>query len=167
MLPPPITTATSTFSETQTRIRSAAFSTASMSMPWPPGAQSDSPLSLSSTRLKGPSPFFLAAFFAGSDTDLEPFEPHDLGGRPERAGLLFDQLADRQVRVLHERLAEERALGDELVDLPGAHLLDDGRRLAALGGALHEDLLLGRDGGRGHAAAVDQQGRRLERDDVH
>src|SRR5262245_10938125 len=130
MLPPPITTAVCTPCACGIMISSAARLTASMSTPCPPLLQSASPDSLSMTRLKGPRPLRRAGAFAGALTaalgaDLEALKADDLDRGAEGLRGLLHELSDGHLGVLHERLLEERPLGDELIDLASDDLLDD------------------------------------------
>src|SRR5580698_1205613 len=71
-----------------------------------------------------------------------------------RAGSL-EQLLDRLIRILDERLTHERDFVERLAQPPLDHLRDDLRALALVPGRLAQDLALFGDDLRWHLAGID------------
>src|SRR5690606_32881268 len=151
MFPPPITIAISTPSAWTSRISSAIPRITVGAMPKPFSPARPSPESLMTTRR-------WAALAPSSGMAVRPQpEPHEAGHGHVGAELLaraLEQLPDRPVGILHERLLEQDDLGVELVDPALDDLLDHVRRLAALRRLLGEQLALALDDLGGHAGAI-------------
>src|SRR3989304_763116 len=117
MFPPPMTIPTCTPVPAAAATTSAVRPPAATSIPCPPGSHRDSPESLSITRLNGPTPARgAAAGCAASLTELDPREAlHAEAGETEALGSLHQVGGHGLVRVLHERLLQERPLGEQLL----------------------------------------------------
>src|SRR5262245_7877654 len=142
MLPPPMTTATSTPSAWTSLISPAIRCTTPASMPKPVSPISASPLSLrrilENTGRGVFSPFPMAT--CGASSALRGVEcfAENKSGKPADADILAkladvgrQVVLDRDRRILYEWLFEQTALGVELLHLALDHLLDDRGRLAA------------------------------------